>query len=503
MNGTKGIKNIIWGIVAQIVTVGLGIIIPRLVLVNLGSESNGLLNSVNSILSYMTLLEAGVGTATIQALYKPLAQDNKNAINQIMAATNYFYKRTGYIYLGIIILLSIVYTAIVNTGLPKIYVFLVVILAGLSGVISYFFQGKFRIFLVAEGKSYITTNITTLTTVGTSLLKAVLLITGGNVVLIQSVYFIFNLIQMIVIVTYMHRNYPWIDLNVTPDLSAISQKKAVLIHQISGLVFYNTDNIILTALTSLKTVSVYSMYVMIFGMVKSVTVTLSESYIYALGQAYNDKKKFIRLHSAYEVYNMAITFSIFCIAGILILPFLKLYTAGVTDINYIDKNVAVLFIIYYLLDNGRKSSMNVISIAQHFEKTKWRAIIEASINLIVSVVLTVKFGIYGVLIGTIVALLYRTNDVIIYAAKLIERSPFITYKRWGTNILLTFFVIWVTSLFELNLITYLHICVYGVILCITIIPLFLIINSVLEPATAKYTYTIIKNVILKRQKSNL
>ena len=152
MNGKNGIKNITWGILAQIITIGLGIFIPRLVLVNLGSEANGLLNSVSSILAYMALLEAGIGTATLQSLYKPLGNSDRESVNRIMSATHHFYRRTGFVYLLIVIALSIGYTAIIDANLSKISIFLVVLLSGLSGVLSYFFQGKYRILLSAEGK---------------------------------------------------------------------------------------------------------------------------------------------------------------------------------------------------------------------------------------------------------------------------------------------------------------------------------------------------------------
>lgn len=65
MNSKKSLTNILSNILRQVLTLGLGIFIPRLVLVNLGSESSGLLNSINQILAYITLLEAGVGTASL------------------------------------------------------------------------------------------------------------------------------------------------------------------------------------------------------------------------------------------------------------------------------------------------------------------------------------------------------------------------------------------------------------------------------------------------------
>lgn len=489
-----------WGMIAQIVSIGIGILIPRLVLVNLGSESNGLLNSVSSVLKYLSLLEAGVGTATIQALYQPVAENDRESINKILSATHYYYLRTGVIYLSFVIVLSVVYSLGVSTRIPRIYVFLVVIMSGMSGVISYFFQGKYRLLLVAEGKSYIISNVSTIVTVGVSATKAAVLIAGGNVVMVQSVYFVFNLAQMFFIVSYMHKHYKWIDLKTVPCFEAISQRNAVLVHQIATLVFYNTDNIVLTALSSLKAVSVYSMYAMVFGMVKSIAVTLSDSFVFALGQAYSDKKRFLQMFNAYEVYNLSMTFSLFCIAGVLILPFLQLYTAGITDINYIDKHIAWLFMAYYLMDNARKPSGVLISIAQHFEKTKWRALAETFINLISSVILTWKFGIYGVLLGTIIALLYRANDMILYSAGLLERSPWITYLRWGRNVVLCLAFLLGASRLNIQISGYLEFLKWGAVISIIVIPAFLLMNSLFEPESARYTFQVVKNM-LRREKN--
>lgn len=76
-NAKKGMANILTGILNQVVTIAFGILIPRLVLLNLGSEANGLLNSVNQILTYLALLEAGISIASLQALYKP---DRKSVV---------------------------------------------------------------------------------------------------------------------------------------------------------------------------------------------------------------------------------------------------------------------------------------------------------------------------------------------------------------------------------------------------------------------------------------
>ena len=130
MEVNKGVKNIFYGILAQSITIILGIIIPRLVLVNLGSEANGLLNSVSSVLAYMSLLEAGVGTATLQALYKPVSEKKYRDINRIMAATDRFYRRTGVAYLLLVVVIAGIYALKVSSDIPTYSIFIVVFLTG-------------------------------------------------------------------------------------------------------------------------------------------------------------------------------------------------------------------------------------------------------------------------------------------------------------------------------------------------------------------------------------
>ncbi len=493
MDSSKGIKNILWGLGAQFITIGLGLLIPRLIIVNLGSAANGLMSSIGSFLTYMSLLEAGVGTAALQSLYKPIAEKDHTAISRILAATHHLYTRTGWIYLGLVVLLSILYPLFANLGgLSKFTVFCVILLAGVPSAISFFIQGKYRILLGAEGKGYILTNIATAGFVATSFFKVGILLCHGGLTAIQVSCLVLGLLQMGYIVWYIHRHYKWIDLNVIPDFESVAQRKAVLVHQINGLIFYNTDILILTFMTSLKTISVYSMYAMIYGMVKSFAYTISEGFGYSLGQTFHERERFLRLFNVYEVYNISIMFSMFCIASVLILPFLKLYTAGVTDINYIDWKLSLLFVIFYLQHNGRYSSGAVINLAQKFEETKWRSIFESAINITASLILTYFWGIYGVLLGTIIALLYRTNDMIIYASGILKRSCWITYRRWGLNLILFAVISLFFHWFELKCDNYFELLAAGAIIGPVIFVLFQAINSIVEYRVWKDAREIIK-----------
>ena len=163
-----------------------------------------------------------------------------------MAATNRYYKKVGTWYLLATAALAIVFPIAVDSELSYFTIFAVVLLSGMAQVVNFFFQGKYRILMQVEGKNYILTNLGTIVNVCTSISKIVLLLQGFDIVALQLMYFAFNIIQILYIWYYIKKEYAWLDLSVTPNYGAISQRKSVMVHQISGLIFQNTDGLVLT-----------------------------------------------------------------------------------------------------------------------------------------------------------------------------------------------------------------------------------------------------------------
>ena len=458
-NKKQSLKIFYFGIISQVVTLLMGIIIPRLLIVNYGSEINGLLTSVRQIFVYVALLEAGIGTAALQALYAPIASKDKARTSQIMAATDRYYKRTGTFYGIAVLLLAFIYPLTVRSDISTLTIVAVIIFQGMCGVIRYLFQGKFTILLRVDGRSYITTNAATIVNVATHFSQIILILLGFNIIAVQFVYFIINLAQMLYITFYIKKHYKWLDLKCTPDYKALSQSKNVIIHQISGLVFNNTDVLLLTYFCGLKAVSgysiytmflsiistavgylgnLYSLYTLVISCVSNIIDTICSSVEHVLGQAFNSNRKyFLKLQEVYETYYLAISFAFFTITLIMFPSFIANYSAGITDVNYQDKYLPYLFVALNVLMYARRTSSQILNFAGHFKQTQWRSVLESTINLVVSISLIPFLGIYGVLIGTITALLYRTNDIIIYAnKKILERSPLPTYRRWLQNIII-------------------------------------------------------------------
>lgn len=482
----NSINNLVWGILGNVITSVVAIVIPRLFIVNYGSEVNGLLSSIRQIYVYLALLEVGVGDASVVALYGPIGQGDYKAVNRILAATDRYYKKIGLIYAACVCGLGLLYPLLLDTTIPYLTCCLVIILQGSGSVISYLVQGKYNMLLRVDNRNYITTNLTTVTSVFTDLIRIFLLINGKSIVEVQATYLIFNLVKMFYVSWYIKKNYTWIDLNVMPDFKAISQRGAVFMHQISSLIFGHTDVLILTFVCGLKAVSIYSMYATIYGMVSNLISIISNSVQSALGQIFHiDRKRFIELNEAFETYYLALVFSLFAIATIFILPFMRLYTHG-SDINYIDWKLPVLFVVYQLLNYGRVTSNFVIGYAGEFKATQWRAWLESAINLVVSFICVFKYGIYGVLIGTIAALLYRANDIILFANhRILKRSAWPTYRKWLVNSILFLVLVFAFINFPLALDAYISIVIHAIWISVFVVIVFIGVNSLIEKEARK------------------
>ncbi len=491
----KGLLNVFYGLLGQIITICLGIIIPRLVLVSYGSEVNGLLTSTTQIFLYFTLFEAGVGVASLQALYAPVAKEDKGAIQGIIAATHRFYVKTGVLYALAVVVMAFVYPFLVKTELSYWLIVTVILLGGLGNCLNFLYQGKYKILMQAEGYLYISTNLTTIFNIAVNVVKAILLVLGYNVIMVQLSFFIINILQMLLYSIYIRKHYSWIDLKARPDNQAISQKSATMVHQVSSMIFYNTDVFLLTVLTQdLKIVSIYTMYNTIVSMVTTMINQVAIGFDFRLGQMYNtDKKQYFQLHHIFEIAYLVLVFSAMTIVYIFILPFMRLYTAGVDDVNYINEWYPLIFVIVPLLSYGRLAANNIINYAGHFEKTKWRAVLESLINIVVSVIGILKFGIFGALIGTIAASLYRTNDMILYAYKyLIKDKPWKTYKRWVACFGIFFAVVYFINQDNVMFDSYPRILLYGCLYGIGCVLVYVAIQAIINPKELKTLVEILK-----------
>lgn len=403
----------------QFVTAVCGFILPPLLVKTFGSEINGLVSSITQFIAYLNLVEAGIGAASISALYKPLAEENLEKINGILSATRKFYLKSGLIFSLGIFVLAILFPYIVRSDIEKNVSFFMVLILGISGSSEFFLIGKYRVFLTAEKKLYIISFIQSVWIFLNTIISVFLIKTGFNILIVKLISGFVYLSRFIVISFYVHRKYKMISYYELPDISEISQSKNALVHQISGFVVYNSPVIILTGLCGLKEVSVYSVYLLIFTAISNIANALINGVQSFFGESLvkDSKEMTKKLFSNYETFFFLLIFWLYSCTYVLIMPFVKLYTAEMTDTEYFRPQLAVLLVFAGILTNLRLPGGQMINAAGHFKKTQLRSVAEALINVSTSVLFTLKFGILGVVLGNVISSFYRGIDVIVYTNK--------------------------------------------------------------------------------------
>lgn len=479
--------NLLSGVVYQVVLIVLSFLLPRLYLENFGSEVNGVLSTIKQIFMYLALLESGVGLATMQALYKPVAENNRNKISAILSATHNYYVKIGFLYSGIVLLIGVVYAFITPESIHPGVVFGIVILTALPTLFSYFIQSKYRILLEVDGRKYVITNSETILQLLASVGKILVLLLTNNLLLIQLVYCMLALLQLGYIYLQAKKRYPWLQVKEEPDFTAISQRKSVLVHQISGMVFNNTDVLLLSVLCDFKVVSVYTIYNIFFSQVQNFITSITSGFSFALGQMFHtDKDKFMRVYNVYETCYIMATFIIYTLMAVFLLPLIQIYTKGINDANYTNVYLVLLFVIMNLLSNGKLPSNHVLEYSGKFEETRSHAIWEMIINLSVSVVAILKWGICGAICGTIMALLYRGTMMIFFSnKKVLERSVFHTYKLWLVNGALFALIMVIFFVDSFSGLSFGKLLAKGILHAMWIVPLYLGVNLVCFPGAFK------------------
>lgn len=504
MKAKRSLYNLFFNIISLLITFALGIIIPKLFIVNLGSEANGLVSSVGQIFSYVSLLEAGIGATAIQALYKPIVEDDKNRMNQILSASNRQYKKIGFIYILCIIIIAFVYPLVVSVDLPKWQVIGVICFSGLGSAINFLLQQNYVVLLSAEGKGYVTTNLNLIVNVIVSLSKAILLLNGFNIVSVLGAQFFFTLLRIIFMRIYIKRHYKWLDTNVEPDYSALHNQRYVLVQQISYFVYTNTDVTLLTFMSNLKVVSVYTLYNMIIGVIESVVSAFTSSIVFALGQLYNENfDKFKIIFKAFDSFYMTLVFASFSVVYVFMMPFLLIYTKGITDINYIDYTLTLLFVILKMVQTLRSQSQNVINLAGHFKETQNSSIVEAVMNIVISIIGVRYIGIYGLLIGSIVSCFYKGIVITHYADNAILKASrkeiAMRYVRWVAYILVFVCIyFFVPKILPTSFNSYFQLIYIAIPVALIIFIIYFLIWAVIDINTTKDTIMFVKDRFIKK-----
>lgn len=421
--------NAVTGLARQLVSVVGAFIVPRLILKAFGSDVNGLVNSITNFLSVISLLESGISQVISSNLYKPLAENNNTEINRIFKSSQRFFSIIGMILLGFAVILSFVYPLLINKEFEFLYVFPLVLILALSLFAEYFIGFSYLIIVNADQRMYISQSIGILTSILSTFITVILIRAGCGIHIVKMSVVLINLMQPVGLKLYADRRYH-IDHKIQLAGEPIKQKWNGLAQHIAFIVTTRADTVILTFFSTLANVSIYSVYNLVLsglsGLLNSITGSIGPYF----GNMIAKKEEGLQKSFDYIEWllHTAVTF-LFTVAGLLIVPFVSVYTRDISDAEYIEPLFAVVLTLAYTMRELRTPYTSVIFAAGHFKQTQWSSILEAVINITVSVAVVSRYGLVGVAVGTVCAMAYRTIYLVIYLSRNILFRPVTLFLR--------------------------------------------------------------------------
>lgn len=196
--------------------------------------------------------------------------------------------------------------------------------------------------------------------------------------------------------------------------------------------------VITTIFTNLTTVSVYSIYNMVMhgvnGVLQIFTTGLSASFGDVIARKEENTLK--KSYREFEFSYYSIITVVYSVSMVMLLPFVKIYTTGITDANYILPLISFLMVLNGLLYNIKTPQGMLVISAGLYKETRIQTITQALIIVVLGVILTPIFGLAGVLIASCISNLYRDIDLIFYIPKNVTKIPVVeTLRRIGILIL--------------------------------------------------------------------
>lgn len=410
--------NISTTLLSQIVATACGIVIPRVMIATYGSATYGITTSIAQFLTYITLLESGIGRVARAELYKPLAERNEYEISRVYYAIKHFFRIVGFAFIGYTLVLSLTYYDIAHVeSVSRTTVFLLVWVISTSTLAKYLSGLANLTLLNADQRQYLGNTIISVTTVLNALLIVILTQFDSDVVLVKlgsSLIYIAQPVCYAIFVRKLFKLRP-----VGKNRSKLAQKWTGIGQHLAYFIHTNTDIVMLTVLADVCLVAVYSVYSLVISSIRKIAISFTGGMEAAFGAliARGEKKELQDAFRQYKFLLSFVTVLLFGTTAVMIVPFVRLYTRGITDANYIRPTFAVLLLFAEALDCFSFPCSSLPVSANKLKETRWGSYGEAAINIVLSLVLIWWNPLIGVAIGTLAATVFKTVYYMIYSGK--------------------------------------------------------------------------------------
>ena len=401
-------RNAMVGIVAQCIQM-ISTFVCRMIFVRcLNSEYLGVSGLFTNVLSMLSVAELGVGSAITFELYKVLAEDDQEQIASLMLLYRKAYHAIGIVIgicgLGCLPFIKLLVTTDTTIS-ENIYILFLLYLAEV--VVSYFFSYKQSIIEVAQ-QNYIVTIVDVFTGVIRNIIQCVILLITHNFLLYLIVQVLLRVVFNIIISGIADQLFPVIKRHDAKELPKEMKKRMfrniryVFVPNILGKLMSGTDNIIITALGGLAVTGLNSNYSLIISTIITFTTKIQRAISASVGNINAVESDENKLNSFYEVFLIYFWMYFWCATCyiLLIQDTIEIFFGKQYVLPMKIGIITALNFMYQEHSTCRSAYHSTMGL---FKYGRYVSMISNPVNIILSVFLGKMWGLFGVLLATLLS----------------------------------------------------------------------------------------------------
>ena len=407
-------RNIAWRFGVLLLTAIANLIIPRYVILIYGSEVNGLTSSIAHILAIVNLIQAGLASSVTYLMYQPIGEKNRVQLASIIVSARRIYRYISIAVLFVGAAASFVFAYVVKTELQRDFVLIASLLLCINSAASTYFTAVASVFLNAKQDGYLVSRMSIITNMIGYALQAIVLVFRLHFMLL----FVVNMITCFVNICILSRCYKIQYEPFKPTEEENKQVHLIPIHGISyaaaneaaHAVINGSVTVIISVIAGLKASSVFSVYLIAVSALSTVSNAIYSAVVPSYGSvaAENNIGKTNMIFEIYQFILFSLNAFMYMCTAYLLIPFVRLYTSGVSDAEYINVALMILIVFYGLSSMIRMPYNNTVYIRGLFKQTYLQPVICAAISVVLMIVFT-KIDYTYTLLGAI--FFYLSNAI--------------------------------------------------------------------------------------------
>ena len=310
-------RNIIGGLIRRMVMMLFPFVVRSVLIYKLGALYLGLNSLFSSILQVLSLAELGFGEAMVFAMYEPIAEEDDITIRALLGLYRKIYSGIGVVILSVGLVILPFLPRFISGEIPEqvnIYVLFLVYL--INTCISYFLYAYKTSVLIADQRSDIFSNISTICSIIMYSLQILALLVTHNYYIYCILIPITTILNNLIIQIVTKKLYPQYYCDGQLDNSITKEIKkrvfGVFVFKVCSVFRNSFDSIVISAFLGLVVLGKYQNYFYIINSVMGIMIVLTSSITAGVGNSiiidskdknYDDFIKFQFIFFSYYVYN--------------------------------------------------------------------------------------------------------------------------------------------------------------------------------------------------------